>query len=110
MAAPASSTHAATQAAAVLIDDTISFSLCRGSPGHMLGHGLPSAYDTHVKVGRPRSAAEMIAEMATVHTAASRHGRLVPAIHVFPAMRPDVDARHKAGHDRTELALLLPYV
>jgi len=28
-----------------------------------------------------------------------RHGRLVPAIHVFLAEKKDVDARPKAGHD-----------
>ena len=28
-----------------------------------------------------------------------RHGRAVPAIHVFVPGAKDVDARHKAGHD-----------
>jgi len=33
--------------------------------------------------------------------------RLVPAIHVFLARRkPDVDARHKAGHDGGDAAPL----
>jgi len=31
---------------------------------------------------------------------------LVPAIHVFGPHKKDVDARHKAGHDESEFAVV----
>src|ERR1051326_2207018 len=47
------SPHAPTDAAPILIFETMSLSLCRGSSRPMLGNDLPSACDPYVKVGRP---------------------------------------------------------